>query len=56
MRKAGEDEDKIQSRVENTIRLGDEEVAGITSPLTKGNRGRYIEMVLLLGLTIYGAQ
>ena len=35
-----EEEDKRQRRVEKTIRRGGEVVAGSTSPLTKGKRGR----------------
>ena len=35
-----EEEDKKQRRVEKTIRWGDEEVAGSTSPPPKGKRGR----------------
>ena len=35
-----EEEDKRQRRVENTIRWGGEEIAGSTSPLTTGKRGR----------------
>ena len=35
-----EEEDRRQSRVEMTSRRGSEKVAGITSPLTKGKRGR----------------
>ena len=35
-----EEEDTRQSRVEKTSRRGGEKVAGSTSPLTKGIRGR----------------
>ena len=35
-----EEEDRRQRRVEKTSRRGGEKVAGITSPLTKGKRGR----------------
>ena len=35
-----EEEDKRQRRVKKTIRGGGEEVAGSTSPMTKGKIGR----------------
>ena len=37
-----EEEDKRQRRVEKTIRLGGEKVAGSTSPLTKGKEETYV--------------
>ena len=37
-----EEDDKRQRRVEKTIRLGGEKVAGSTSPLTKGKEETYV--------------